>query len=422
MANFPATDGPARRSLEALLLVFSIVALAFNLRAAITSLPPVFPELQDKLHLSSADITWLAPSPVLSLGVFSGIAASLSRRFGEERVLFGALIGCSAGLLLRGAFPGALLFPGSILALGSIAIMNVLLSSMIKRRCPERAGLLIGVYLTALSSGAVIASLVSVPLFNGSGGSVEETLGLWGLPAAGGPPRGGGHAALDPPAPRPAARPPSGRGSRTAAQGRRPGRRVPAPAGLAGHRVHGPAEPALLRGRLMAAGVVPRPGRQRDHRGRAAGRDGPRQPAHLAGHPGHRPARGRPAAAGRAVGADHRGRPGRFAVGPAQLGRVLGADPGHGPGRRPRAGHLLHHGPGPGPGHRRVAVLAGPVGRLPALGGRPAGGGVPALGHRQLDRPGRAAARALRRRDRRGAVRRAVPRQPRPVQPRARPG
>ncbi len=183
MANFPATDGPARRSLEATLLVVSIAALAFNLRAAITSLPPVFPELQSKLQLSSAAITWLAATPVLCFGAFSGMAASLSRRFGEERVLFGALIGVSAGLLLRGAFPRALLFPGSIIALGSIAIMNVLLSSMIKRRWPERAGLLIGVYLTALSTGAVIASLVSVPLFNGSGGSIEVTLGLWGLPA-----------------------------------------------------------------------------------------------------------------------------------------------------------------------------------------------------------------------------------------------
>jgi CP family cyanate transporter-like MFS transporter len=183
MANFPATDGPARRSLEATLLVVSIAALAFNLRAAITSLPPVFPELQSTLHLSSAAITLRAATPVLCFGVFSGMAAWLSRRFGDERVLFGALIGVSAGLLLRGAFPDTLLFPGSILALGSIAIMNVLLSSMIKRRWPERAGLLIGIYLTALSGGAVIASLISVPVFDASHGSVELTLGLWGLPA-----------------------------------------------------------------------------------------------------------------------------------------------------------------------------------------------------------------------------------------------
>ena len=76
-----------------------------------------------------------------------------------------------------------MLFPGTIVACGAIAVMNVLLSSMIKRRAPARAGLFIGVYLTSLSVGAVIASLVSVPLYNATGGSVPVTLGLWGLPA-----------------------------------------------------------------------------------------------------------------------------------------------------------------------------------------------------------------------------------------------
>jgi MFS transporter, CP family, cyanate transporter len=183
MATIPAADEPARRPLAAALLVVSIAALAFNLRAAITSLPPVFPELETKLRLSSAAVTLLATTPVLCFGLVSGLAASLSRRLGEERVLFGALIVLSGGLLLRGALPGSMLFPGTVLASGAIAIMNVLLSSMIKRRWPARAGLLIGIYLTSLSLGAVLASLASVPLYNGSGGSVELTLGLWGLPA-----------------------------------------------------------------------------------------------------------------------------------------------------------------------------------------------------------------------------------------------
>ena len=98
-------------------------------------------------------------------------------------MLFGALALLSAGLLLRGALPGTMLFPGTIVACGAIAVMNVLLSSMIKRRAPAQAGLFIGVYLTSLSVGAVIASLISVPLYNATGGSVPVTLGLWGLPA-----------------------------------------------------------------------------------------------------------------------------------------------------------------------------------------------------------------------------------------------
>jgi MFS transporter, CP family, cyanate transporter len=164
--------------------VVGVLALGYNLRGAITSLPPVFPELQASLGLSGATISILAATPVICFGVVSGFAAGLARRAGEERVLLGASIALVAGLLARGAAPGALLFPGTILCSGAIAIMNVLLSSLIKRRWPERAGFLIGLYITALSAGAIVASLVSVPLWQDTGGSVALTLGWLAAPAA----------------------------------------------------------------------------------------------------------------------------------------------------------------------------------------------------------------------------------------------
>ena len=152
-----AAPAPAPVRLERTLLIVGVLALGFNLRGAITSLPPVFPELQASLRLSGATISILAATPVICFGVVSGFAASLARRAGEERVLFGASIALVAGLLARGAAPGALLFPGTILCSGAIAVMNVLLSSLIKRRWPERAGFLIGLYITALSAGAIMA-------------------------------------------------------------------------------------------------------------------------------------------------------------------------------------------------------------------------------------------------------------------------
>jgi MFS transporter, CP family, cyanate transporter len=172
------------RTLERALLVIGVASLGFNLRGAITSLPPVFPELQDGLGLSTATISVLAATPVICFAVFSAFAAWLSRRLGEERVLLAAIAALTAGLLLRGAAPGALLFPGTVLAAAAIAIMNVLLSSLIKRRWPERAGFLIGLYITALSVGAIIGSVVAVPLWNGTGGSVGLTLGWLAAPAA----------------------------------------------------------------------------------------------------------------------------------------------------------------------------------------------------------------------------------------------
>jgi MFS transporter, CP family, cyanate transporter len=183
---------PAR---GAALLVTGMLVLAFNLRAAITSLPPVFPELQSALHMSAASLALLAAIPVLCFGVFSGTAAPLSRRLGEERVLGAALLLLAVGLLLRGLSPAVLLFPGTVVAGAAIALMNVLLPSLIKRRMPERAGLLIGLYLLMLAAGAIVASVLAIPVFTAAGGpasgatasagsaAVRITLALWAGPA-----------------------------------------------------------------------------------------------------------------------------------------------------------------------------------------------------------------------------------------------
>src|SRR5579875_3711773 len=181
MPQHPAGE---RRPHDTALLVVAVSAAGLNLCTAITSLPPLFPELAARLHLSPAALSLLAAAPVICFGVASGIAAWLNRRFGEERTLLVALAVLAAGLALRGAAPGAMLFPGTVLAAGSIAILNVLLSSMVKRRWPERAGLLIGIYLTALSVGAILASLLSVPLYRSAGNSVGLALGVWAIPAA----------------------------------------------------------------------------------------------------------------------------------------------------------------------------------------------------------------------------------------------
>ena len=175
--------GGPRRPYEITLLVVAVAAAGLNLRTAITSLPPLFPDLQTQLHLSSATLSLLAATPVICFGVVSAFTAWLNRRYGEEMILLVALVLLTAGLLLRGVAPGVMLFPGTALAASAIAVLNVLLSSMAKRRWPERAGLLIGIYLTTLSAGAILSSLLSVPLY-GSSGSVQLALGVWAVPAA----------------------------------------------------------------------------------------------------------------------------------------------------------------------------------------------------------------------------------------------
>jgi CP family cyanate transporter-like MFS transporter len=73
--------------------------------------------------------------------------------------------------------------------------MNVLLPSLVKRRMPDKAGLLIGLYLLMLAAGAIVASVAAMPVFTAAGGSVHGgpvtagsaairlTLALWAGPA-----------------------------------------------------------------------------------------------------------------------------------------------------------------------------------------------------------------------------------------------
>ncbi|HEX9066731.1 MAG TPA: MFS transporter [Streptosporangiaceae bacterium] len=168
------------------LLVGGLLAVAFNLRVAITSLPPVYPELSSAAGYSTASLSVLAAVPVLSFAAFSGVAPALARRLGDERVIGLALVLLAVGLGMRAAAPGVLLFPGTIVASCAIALMNVLLPSLVKRRRPDLAGVLIGLYMTSLTIGAVVASAAAVPLFNAAGGgtaAVRLTLGLWAGPA-----------------------------------------------------------------------------------------------------------------------------------------------------------------------------------------------------------------------------------------------
>jgi len=97
--------GGRRRPHEIALLVVAVAAAGFNLRTAITSVPPLFPDMQTTLHLSSATLSLLAATPVICFGVVSAFAAWLNRRYGEEMNLLVALILLTAGLLLRGLLP-----------------------------------------------------------------------------------------------------------------------------------------------------------------------------------------------------------------------------------------------------------------------------------------------------------------------------
>lgn len=162
-----------------MLAVLAVALLAFNMRTAVAEIPPVLPDL----GLSAAAGSILVTLPVICFGVAALAAPALRSRLGEERVLISVLATLLGGVLVRAAWPhGASLFTGTVLVGCAIALMNVLLPSLVRRRFPQHAGLMTGVYTTALVAGASLASGLTVPMRDAADGSLRIALGAWAIP------------------------------------------------------------------------------------------------------------------------------------------------------------------------------------------------------------------------------------------------
>ncbi len=154
--------------------------LALNLRIAVGEIPPV---LRD-LPLGDFGRSLLVTIPVIcfSLAAFTG--PPLSARLGEERTLLLMCGALCAGLALRPWWASFSLFAGTIVCGLAVAVMNVMMPSVLRRRFPEHMGEMTAAYTMALSIGSGLAAGLTVPLVIALGGSVAGALAVWSIPAA----------------------------------------------------------------------------------------------------------------------------------------------------------------------------------------------------------------------------------------------
>jgi CP family cyanate transporter-like MFS transporter len=89
----------------------------------------------------------------------------------------------SASLMLRPLSSVVLLFAGTFAAGAAIAVGNVLLPALVKRRFGERATFVTGIYSVALGVGAALGAGLAVPSEDWLGGSWRAALAVWAAPA-----------------------------------------------------------------------------------------------------------------------------------------------------------------------------------------------------------------------------------------------
>lgn len=172
------------RRLQSILLV-GILAVALNLRPAISSVSPILERIQSDVGLSYTALGLLTTIPTLCMGLFALAVPFLSRRYGRERAVFwGVVIVFAATAARIGSRNVAVLFGSTLLVGVGIAVTQALLPPLVTEYFPDRESFATGLYTASLTVGAALASAVTAPLADALD-SWPAALAVWTALAAG---------------------------------------------------------------------------------------------------------------------------------------------------------------------------------------------------------------------------------------------
>jgi CP family cyanate transporter-like MFS transporter len=160
-----------------------LVILALNLRPSLTSISPLLNEIRSSVGLGFQMAGLLTTLPVVCMGLVALLSAQVEARLGEGRGIALGLLCILLACAARGLIDNSLLLLLTALLAGlGIALIQVLVPGLIKRRFVGRVALAMGVYSAALMSGGGLAAWFSPRLAN-SFGHWQVGLAVWALPA-----------------------------------------------------------------------------------------------------------------------------------------------------------------------------------------------------------------------------------------------
>ncbi|MFP1601102.1 CynX/NimT family MFS transporter [Microbacterium sp. 2216-1] len=161
------------------LAMLGIVLCAFSLRSAVASLSPVIELIGADFTVSPTVLGIIGTIPPVCFALFGLITPMLEQRLGIERVAVIALLTITAGIVSRGLVGDSVgLLAATALTFAGVGMGNILLPPLVKKYFPDRIGLMMTLYTTAMSFSTFLPPMVAVPVAEAT--DWRFSLAMWG--------------------------------------------------------------------------------------------------------------------------------------------------------------------------------------------------------------------------------------------------
>nr|WP_321401057.1 MFS transporter [uncultured Desulfobacter sp.] len=151
------------------LLFLAFFAFSLNMRAALTSIPPIINEICQAFDISAGLAGALTSIPVFCFGFLSPAAGVLIKRIGADPSIFVTLVGIAVGCFIRSAGDVWAAFAGTVVIGMALTIGNIAGLMVIHRDFPKHAGTMTGIYVCGMSIGSMSTTAFTAPISHVSG-------------------------------------------------------------------------------------------------------------------------------------------------------------------------------------------------------------------------------------------------------------
>ena len=174
----------SRRPTWVILTALALVAV--NLRAVLTSVPPLVDHIQQITGWSDTTLGLLTTLPVLVMGAAALGVPRVAGRLGRGRAVSLALVllVAASGLRVFAATPWVL-FATAVLGGLGIALASGLVPGIVREQLPRSTGAATGLWTATMFTGAALAAALTVPVAVALD-SWQLALAVWALPALAG--------------------------------------------------------------------------------------------------------------------------------------------------------------------------------------------------------------------------------------------